>query len=1073
MLTFISAHNLKAQELSQEEKLRVQELRESNLLQQSVNTFSDATTRDPIIVNSIYTEKNAFFSTDNSRDTEFSSDGYVFYILGRDSETIAEYHLSTPWDIETATFVRELVISPELDSANQDGSVAHGLYIRKDDGEKIFVLNRTEIWEYTLAEPWDISSAIQTGYKDLPDLIRGHSIDFKPDGSRLYVDDRAEGGVFQYNLSTNWDIETADLDLIFDISDEQEEVRGIQLNNDGTAMYLNDTATQKVLEYHISTPYDVSTASFLDSYSVRSQTLDPRAITFSTDFQSFYITSSEENRVYQYSILTPDPDESSVVTNREKVVADGSATSLITVTLRDDDGNPLQGILVRLRSDSDNTDINSINSSTNSSGQARFEASNSEEEEVTFTARASNKTINETATVRYVGVDAEESSLAKSREKVIANGVGTSRITVTARDEDGDLLEDVRITLNSDSDNAEITNINRNTNSNGEANFDVSNAVAEDVTFSARGMDTDIEQTVTVRFVGVDADQSTVTANREKVLSNGSASGTITVIIRDEDGDPLESVDVSLDPDGGNSEINTLQNPTNSDGVAEFRVTNETSEIIVYSASGLGTTISETVIINYVTVNAALSTVEVSPKSVQANGEDRSTITVTARDDDGDLLPEAEVEISDGDMGTNIQVLQNITDSNAEAFFRVTSSVPAIVPYTIVAEGIELDEKAEVQFILVAPVSLSATDVETRQFMANWEMVSGADTYILDVATDSEFTEFAPGHRERDVGEITSFLVEGIEPGTNYFYRVRAKADGLIGENSEVIQTTTFPETPVALQPINISALQFTASWQQAEGAQNYRIDVAEDPDFENMVTDFEDFETGSETEVTVTGLEAGTSYYYKVRSMASPRVSGNSNVIETSTLSINSDNSEIASSQLRVLANGEQENNISVTVKSDEGIRLEGIGVELEPLNGNSTINEEQSVTDEDGVAKFGVSNNNAETVTYAVVAANVNIGEITVEFLQDEGLLELNNNFPNPFSRETIIPFSIPRAMHVQITIYNTLGAPVRELLNEELPSGYYEIPFQANELSSGVYFYRLVTPDGTKTDKMILVK
>ena len=1069
---------LKAQDLTEFELEKVIEIRErlfqeEFLQDDTVELSLQSVDAEPVIINSYYTNKSASFSTESSRDTDIHPNGSRFYILGRNSLNIQEYHLSTSWDIGTASYVRELNISNEMGSAAEADQAPHGLYIRKDDGQKMWVLNRTEIWEYTLSDPWNISSATQTGYKDLDDLVRGHGIDFKPDGSVLYIDDRAVGVVFQYFLSTSWDISTAFLDEGLDISNQQEEVRGIQLNQDGSRMYLNDTMRQEILEYHLSSPYNIRTASYIGSYSVRSQTSEPRAITFKPDFRTYYITSTNNERVYQYNILTPDPDESTLAANRSKVIADGTASSRITVTVRDDEGNRLQGIRVRLQSSSSSTFINSVNSTTNSNGQANFDVRNSEFETVTFTASAANVSINQTVSVRFVGVDADESTIISSRSKVISDGSATSRITVTARDEDGDVLEGVRISLNSNSSNVQISNVNRNTDSNGEARFDVRNSSAEAVTFSANGMGVTIDQTVTVRFVTLDPEISGISANREKILANGSATGTITVTARDEDGDELQDVEISLIPDSGSSFISEVQSITDSDGRALFQVSNDVSEIVTYSAQGLGTTLAETVSINFVTVNIALSSISVSPETIQADGQERSTITVTTRDDDGDLLPGAEVELIENGSSAVIETIQNITDSNAEAFFRVTSTTPSVYRFTIIAEGLELEQRAELNIVPIAPVALSASEVENRKFTANWEMVDGVDSYIIDVASDSSFSEFVTNYQNRDVGLQTSYLVEPVNPGTQFMYRIRAQADGLTSNNSEIITTFTYPDIPVATAATNRSALFFTAAWQEAEGAKQYRLDVARDSEFSDMIQGYENLNTGSSLDYTVDGLTPGTSYYYRVRAEAGPRLTDHSNTVETSTLTISSELSEVKSEQLRVLANGNQTNKLSVTLRSDEGNLLEGVPVEIMHESGSSDIEQVQAITDEDGVALFNVSSLTAGIVEYAVTAAGIPVGDISVEFLQDEGVLKLGDNYPNPFNRQTTIPLTVPRSMHVNLTIYNSLGAPVRTLIDENMEVGYFEVPFQSNELASGVYFYRIIADGEILTEKMVLVK
>ncbi|MCX7878608.1 MAG: T9SS type A sorting domain-containing protein, partial [Ignavibacteria bacterium] len=81
---------------------------------------------------------------------------------------------------------------------------------------------------------------------------------------------------------------------------------------------------------------------------------------------------------------------------------------------------------------------------------------------------------------------------------------------------------------------------------------------------------------------------------------------------------------------------------------------------------------------------------------------------------------------------------------------------------------------------------------------------------------------------------------------------------------------------------------------------------------------------------------------------------------------------------------------------------------------------------------------------------------------------------NYPNPFNSQTRIRFDLPVLSNVKLVIYNQLGQELFKLIdNEQLASGSYEAEFDATNLSSGVYFYRLMTDGYTNTRKMILVK
>ena len=68
------------------------------------------------------------------------------------------------------------------------------------------------------------------------------------------------------------------------------------------------------------------------------------------------------------------------------------------------------------------------------------------------------------------------------------------------------------------------------------------------------------------------------------------------------------------------------------------------------------------------------------------------------------------------------------------------------------------------------------------------------------------------------------------------------------------------------------------------------------------------------------------------------------------------------------------------------------------------------------------------------------------------------LNQNYPNPFSESTSIPFDIPERSFVKLILYDITGREVKTLVNEILDVGSYSRPFEAQELSAGMYFCRL---------------
>jgi 7,8-dihydropterin-6-yl-methyl-4-(beta-D-ribofuranosyl)aminobenzene 5'-phosphate synthase len=84
-----------------------------------------------------------------------------------------------------------------------------------------------------------------------------------------------------------------------------------------------------------------------------------------------------------------------------------------------------------------------------------------------------------------------------------------------------------------------------------------------------------------------------------------------------------------------------------------------------------------------------------------------------------------------------------------------------------------------------------------------------------------------------------------------------------------------------------------------------------------------------------------------------------------------------------------------------------------------------------------------------------------------------KLEQNYPNPFNPTTTIKYSVPKLSFVTIKIYDVLGNEVATLVNEEKAVGAYELNWNATNLPSGVYFYRLQAGDFVETKKMILLK
>ena len=103
----------------------------------------------------------------------------------------------------------------------------------------------------------------------------------------------------------------------------------------------------------------------------------------------------------------------------------------------------------------------------------------------------------------------------------------------------------------------------------------------------------------------------------------------------------------------------------------------------------------------------------------------------------------------------------------------------------------------------------------------------------------------------------------------------------------------------------------------------------------------------------------------------------------------------------------------------------------------------------------------------TYCDITTDVNIDH------QSPRKHFLSNNYPNPFNPSTKIEFRISDPGIVSLKVYDLLGREVADLINQEKPTGSYEVTFDASKLPSGVYYYKLSSGSFSETKKMMLFK
>lgn len=340
-------------------------------------------------------------------------------------------------------------------------------------------------------------------------------------------------------------------------------------------------------------------------------------------------------------------------------------------------------------------------------------------------------------------------------------------------------------------------------------------------------------------------------------------------------------------------------------------------------------------------------------------------------------------------------------------------------------------------------------------------------------------TDSNPGFSDQctDVGSgLGPFDAQITNLDQNSQYYVRSFATNSLGSTfgEQQVFTTRKLASPTAMDASGVDAVSFTATWTPVEDADRYLLDVSTNQQFTTYLSGFESRDVGNASSFSIDQLTPGTEYFYRVRTGAETTESAPSNTKAVSTIDVSADHSKINTSRDKVLATGVQESLVQIKVVSSQGEPVRGVNVRLNQGNGSSIISPSQQITGDDGGAVFSITNSTEEVVRYNVYAAGLNLSEkFEIEFLFSEGELTLGNNYPNPFNNQTLIPIVVPQQSRVRLDIYNSMGTLVQTPLDEEFNVGYYEIPFNASGLASGLYFYRMVTNQGVRVEKMLLAK
>jgi hypothetical protein len=206
-----------------------------------------------------------------------------------------------------------------------------------NDGINFFTSDNQSVYRYTLATAFDISTASASGSLSLISTsARGFR--FNTSGNRLFGINNSDRLVRQSRFKEAYNFTPiSGTELTFDVSSKESAPLGINFNKTGTKMYVVGEGSDSINEYGLSTAYQIDTATWLRSKSVSAQTGNPTKVAFTNNGSTMFV-SGEFSSIFQYTLSTPYDVSTASYTGRSLAIANlnGMAISqdetILTVT---------------------------------------------------------------------------------------------------------------------------------------------------------------------------------------------------------------------------------------------------------------------------------------------------------------------------------------------------------------------------------------------------------------------------------------------------------------------------------------------------------------------------------------------------------------------------------------------------------------------------------------------------------------------------------------------------------------------------------------------------------------------
>ncbi len=420
-------------------------------------------------------------------------------------------------------------------------------------------------------------------------------------------------------------------------------------------------------------------------------------------------------------------------------------------------------------------------------------------------------------------------------------------------------------------------------------------------------------------------------------------------------------------------------------------------------------------------------------------------------------------------VGANVTTFSNTAlSSGARYFYRVRA---------FNGNGnSDYSNEANTFTLIKPPTNLVAAAAGSNQIDLTWTDQTATETgYSIERKTlGGTFAEIAT------VGaNVTVFSNNGLDPNTQYFYRVRAFSANNTSPYTNEAEATTGLSTPAA--PSNLAATAVS----------NTQIDLA----WTDNATNEDGFKierktgvNGAYAEIATVGanvsafsntaLSAGAGYFYRVRAFNGTGNSGYSNEANALTLikpPINLAAVAVSSSQIDLTWTDQTATETGYSIERKTGAA--GTYAEVTTVGANVTAFSNTGLDPNTQyfyrVRAFSANNTSPYTNEADATTTTLSKESESETLAANPSELFLAPNYPNPFNPSTTISYSLPEGMHVTLTVVNIAGQEVAKLVDGHQERGVHRLTFKAANLPTGIYYAVLRAGEARQVQRMIFAK